>query len=102
MSINVLMYIYILLLTTNNYKLSTLDKANKTGSSWMKVLISVSALLLSKSWYFLYVFRYLEYRMHVINSLTDVPVDICAGNRLQVSAFFRGRKYESDHTLIVR
>ena len=40
--------------------------------------------------------------MHVINSLKDVPVDICAGNRLQVSVFFRGRKDESDHTLIVR
>lgn len=33
--------------------LDTLDNANKTGSSWMKVLISVSALLFSKSWYFL-------------------------------------------------
>ena len=40
--------------------------------------------------------------MHVINSLTDVPVDTYAGNRLQVSAFFLGRKDESDHTPIVR
>ena len=41
-------------------KNSTLDKASSTGSSWMKAFISVSALLLSKSWYFLYVFKYLS------------------------------------------